>query len=69
MSVFKLSTVMGYIDDELISEAISYHPNNSKKHRTWVKCFVAAACFAIILTPLLLAIHHTPSATDLEPFI
>lgn len=50
MKTPEIAKAMGFIDEELVSEAISYKPKPKKKVRT--KILAAAACIGIVITAI-----------------
>lgn len=61
MSTKRFTEAMGYIDDDLISDAVTYMPKKKSPVR-WMKWGAVAACFCLIFTGISIFNNGTKSS-------
>ena len=49
MSTDRFTAAMGYIDDDLISDAVTYMPKKKEYKFKWMKLIAAAACICLVV--------------------
>ena len=49
MSTDRFTAAMGYIDDDLISDAVTYMPKKKEHKFKWMKLIAAAACICLVV--------------------
>ena len=65
MSTDRFTAAMGYIDDDLISDAVTYMPQKKSSVR-WMKWVAVAACFCLIVGLSAPGLFKDPSVGGLE---
>lgn len=65
MSTDRFTAAMGYIDDDLISDAVTYMPKKKSPVR-WMKWVAVAACFCLVIGLSLPELFKTSSSDGLE---
>ena len=65
MSTDRFTAAMGYIDDDLISDAVTYMPKKKSPVR-WIKWVAVAACFCLIVGLSAPGLFKDPSVGGLE---
>ena len=65
MSTDRFTAAMGYIDDDLISDAVTYMPKKKSPVR-WMKWVAVAACFCLIVGLSAPGLFKDPSVGGLE---
>ena len=65
MSTDRFTAAMGYIDDDLISDAVTYMPKKKSPVR-WIKWVAVAACFCLIVGLSAPRLFKDPSVGGLE---
>lgn len=65
MSTDRFTAAMGYIDDDLISDAVTYMPKKKFPFR-WIKWVAVAACFCLIVGLSAPGLFKDPSVGGLE---
>lgn len=65
MSTDRFTAAMGYIDDDLISDAVTYMPKKKFPVR-WIKWVAVAACFCLIVGLSAPGLFKDPSVGGLE---
>ena len=65
MSTDRFTAAMGYIDDDLISDAVTYMPKKKSPVR-WIKWGAVAACFCLIVGLSAPGLFKDPSVSGLE---
>ena len=65
MSTDRFTAAMGYIDDDLISDAVTYMPKKKSPVR-WMKWVAVAACFCLVVGLSVPGLFKDPSVGGLE---
>ena len=65
MSMDRFTAAMGYIDDDLISDAVTYIPKKKSPVR-WIRWVAVAACFCLIIGLSAPGLFKDPSVGGLE---
>lgn len=65
MSTDRFTAAMGYIDDDLISDAVAYMPKKKSPVR-WMKWVAVAACFCLVVGLSVPGLFKDPSVGGLE---
>ena len=65
MSTDRFTAAMGYIDDDLISDAVAYMPKKKYPVR-WMKWVAVAACFCLVVGLSVPGLFKDPSVGGLE---
>ena len=65
MSTDRFTAAMGYIDDDLISDAVSYMPQKKSSVR-WMKWVAVAACICLVIGLSFPGLFKDPSVGGLE---
>ena len=65
MSTDRFTAAMGYIDDDLISDAVTYMPKKKSPVR-WMKWVAVAACFCLVVGLSVPRLFKNPSVGGLE---
>lgn len=65
MSTDRFTAAMGYIDDDLISDAVTYMPRKKSPAR-WMKWVAVAACFCLVVGLSVPGLFKDPSVGGLE---
>ena len=65
MSTDRFTAAMGYIDDDLISDAVTYMPKKKSPVR-WMKWVAVAACFCLVVGLSVPELFRSPSSDRLE---
>lgn len=65
MSTDRFTAAMGYIDDDLISDAVTYMPKKKSPVR-WMKWVAVAACFCLVVGLSVSGLFKDPSVGGLE---
>ena len=65
MSTDRFTAAMGYIDDDLISDAVTYIPKKKSSVR-WIRWVAVAACFCLIVGLSAPGLFKDPSVGGLE---
>ena len=52
MSTDRFTAAMGYIDDDLISDAVTYMPKKKEHKFKWMKVVAAAACICLVVATI-----------------
>ena len=65
MSTDRFTAAMGYIDDDLISDAVTYMPKKKTPVR-WMKWVAVAACFCLVVGLSVPGLFKDPSVGGLE---
>lgn len=65
MSTDRFTEAMGYIDDDLISDAVTYMPNKKSPVR-WLKWVAVAACFCLAVGLSVPGLFKDPSVDGLK---
>ena len=65
MSTDRFTAAMGYIDDDLISDAVTYMPQKKSSVR-WMKWVAVAACFCLVIGLSFPGLFKDPSVGGLE---
>ena len=65
MSTDRFTEAMGYIDDDLISDAVTYMPKKNTSVR-WMKWVAAAACICLVVGLSVPGLFKNPSVGGLE---
>ena len=65
MSTDRFTAAMGYVDDDLISDAVAYMPKKKSPVR-WMKWVAVAACFCLIVGLSAPGLFKDPSVGGLE---
>ena len=65
MSTDRFTAAMGYIDDDLISDAVTYIPKKKSSVR-WIRWVAVAACFCLIIGLSAPGLFKDPSVGGLE---
>ena len=65
MSTDRFTEAMGYIDDDLISDAVTYMPRKKSQAR-WMKWVAVAACFCLVVGLSVPGLFKDPSVGGLE---
>lgn len=65
MSTDRFTAAMGYIDDDLISDAVTYMPKKKSPVR-WMKWVAVAACFCLVIGSSVPGLFKDPSVGGLE---
>ena len=65
MSTDRFTVAMGYIDDDLISDAVTYMPKKKSPVR-WMKWVAVAACFCLVVGLSFPGLFKDPSIGGLE---
>lgn len=65
MSTDRFTAAMGYIDDDLISDAVTYMPKKNTSVR-WMKWVAAAACICLVVGLSVPGFFKNPSVGGLE---
>lgn len=65
MSTDRFTAAMGYIDDDLISDAVTYIPKKKSPVR-WMKWVAVAACFCLVVGLSVPGLFKDPSVGGLE---
>lgn len=65
MSTDRFTAAMGYIDDDLISDAVTYMPKK-KSPVSWMKWVAVAACFCLVIGLSVPGLFKDPSVGGLE---
>ena len=65
MSMDRFTAAMGYIDDDLISDAVTYIPKKKSPVR-WIRWVAVAACFCLIVGLSAPGLFKDPSVGGLE---
>ncbi len=52
MSTDRFTAAMGYIDDDLISDAVTYMPKNKEHKFKWMKVVAVAACICLVVATI-----------------
>ena len=65
MSTDRFTAAMGYIDDDLISDAVTYMPKK-KSPVSWMKWVAVAACFCLVVGLSVPGLFKDPSVGGLE---
>ena len=65
MSTDRFTAAMGYVDDDLISDAVTYMPKKNTSVR-WMKWVAAAACICLVVGLSVPGLFKNPSVGGLE---
>ena len=65
MSTDRFTAAMGYIDDDLISDAVTYMPKKKSPVR-WMKWVAVAACFCLVVGLSVPGLFKDPSVGGLD---
>ena len=65
MSTDRFTAAMGYIDDDLISDAVTYMPKKKSPVR-WMRWVAVAACFCLVVGLTVPELFKKPAASDSE---
>ena len=66
MSTDRFTEAMGYIDDDLISDAVTYMPKKKEHKFKWMKLVAAAACICLVVGLSVPGLFKNPSVGGLE---
>ena len=65
MSTDRFTAAMGYIDDDLISDAVTYMPKKKSPVR-WMKWVAVAACFCLVIGLSVPGLFKDPSVGGMD---